>query len=75
MVYKDCNIGSAKPSKKILKEFPHKLVDHISPNKIYTVSSFYKEANEFIKNSHKNKKIPIFVGGTMMYFKILIFIF
>ncbi|MDC3152934.1 tRNA (adenosine(37)-N6)-dimethylallyltransferase MiaA [SAR86 cluster bacterium] len=72
MVYKDCNIGSAKPSKKILKEFPHKLVDHISPNKIYTVSSFYKEANEFIKNSHKNKKIPIFVGGTMMYFKILL---
>ena len=51
MVYKDCNIGSAKPSKKILKKFPHKLVDHISPNKIY--DDFYDELHLNPKGSLK----------------------
>ena len=42
MVYKDCNIGSAKPSEQILKQYPHHLVNVIEPNSIFSVSDFYK---------------------------------
>ena len=42
MVYKDCNIGSAKPSKQILKKYPHHLVSVIEPSSIFSVSDFYK---------------------------------
>ena len=40
MVYKGCDIGSAKPSKAILEEFPHEMVDIVNPSQIFTVSDF-----------------------------------
>ena len=71
MVYKDCNIGSAKPSSYILKKYPHKMVDVITPNEIFTVADFCEISMKIIKNAHKKKKLPLFVGGSMMYFKSL----
>ena len=71
MVYKDCNIGSAKPSKDILKKHPHKMIDVASPNEIFTVADFYDLSKKIIEDAHLNKKIPLFVGGSMMYFKLL----
>ena len=71
MVYKDCNIGSAKPSGYILKKYPHKMVDVITPNEIFTVADFCEISIKIIKNAHKKKKLPLFVGGSMMYFKSL----
>jgi len=71
MVYKDCNIGSAKPNKDLLKKYPHHLVDQVSLNEIFTVAEFYKLSRQLIKEIHKKDKIPLFVGGTMMYFKSL----
>ena len=72
MVYKDCNIGSAKPSKQILKKYPHHLVSVIEPSSIFSVSDFYKSSLELIDEIHSRNKLPIFVGGTMMYFKQLL---
>ena len=72
MVYEDCNIGSAKPSKDILEKYPHHLVDIIKPNSIYTVSDFYQSSLELIDAIHSRDKLPVFVGGTMMYFRTLI---
>ena len=71
MVYKDCNIGSAKPNEDLLKKYPHHLVDEVSLDKIFTVAEFYKLSRELIKEIHNKDKIPLFVGGTMMYFKSL----
>ena len=72
MVYEDCNIGSAKPSKNILEKYPHHLVDIIKPNSIYSVSDFYQSSLQLIDEIHSRDKLPVFVGGTMMYFKTLI---
>ncbi len=71
MVYKDCDIGSAKPDVKILKKYPHHLIDMVSPNDIFTVAEFCKFSKKIIKKIHKKDKLPLFVGGSMMYFKSL----
>ena len=72
MVYKDCNIGSAKPSEETLKQYPHHLVNVIEPSSIFSVSDFYKRSLQLIDEIHSRNKLPLFVGGTMMYFNILL---
>ena len=69
MVYKEFNIGSAKPDEKTLLKFPHKMVDILEPNEKYSVAKFYEDLILNIKKSHESKKIPLLVGGSMMYFK------
>ena len=71
MVYKDCDIGSAKPNKNVLEKYPHHLIDIICPNEVFTVADFYKRSMEIIEIIHNKNKLPIFVGGSMMYFKSL----
>ena len=71
MVYKDCNIGSAKPPKEILKKYPHHIIDVVSPNEIFTVADFCAISKKIIKNAHYKKKLPVLIGGSMMYFKSL----
>ena len=44
MVYKDCDIGSAKPNKNVLAKYPHHLVDIICPNEVFTVADFYRRS-------------------------------
>ena len=73
MVYKDCDIGSAKPSKDILLKHKHHLVDCIEPEQIYSVADFYESSLKLITEIHNNNKLPLFVGGSMMYFKSLIY--
>lgn len=73
MVYKDCDVGSAKPSKELLKKYPHHLIDHLTPNEIFTAADFCKYSMSAIKNAHIKKKLPVFVGGSMMYFKSLFY--
>lgn len=72
MVYEDCNIGSAKPSKDILEKYPHHLVNCIKLSSIFSVSEFYNSSLELIDEIHSREKLPLFVGGTMMYFRALI---
>ncbi len=71
MVYKDCNIGSAKPTKEILRKYPHHIIDVVSPNEIFTVADFCAISKKIIKNAHYKKKLPVLIGGSMMYFKSL----
>ena len=71
MVYKECNVGSAKPSNSILKKHPHHLVNHVSLNCIFSVADFYQTAMKLIDSIHNKNKVPLLVGGSMMYFNLL----
>ena len=71
MVYKGCDIGSAKPSKEVLKKYPHHLIDVLSPNEIFTVGDFCRFSKNIIQDIHNKNKIPIFVGGSMMYLSLI----
>ena len=71
-IYKGFDIGSNKPDKKELQEFPHHLIDILEPNEKFSVGDFKKRSLKIIKDADKQSKIPIFVGGTMMYFYSLL---
>ena len=72
MVYKGCDLGSAKPEPNILSKYPHHLIDCIEPDSIFTVADFYKQSIDLIDEIHRKDKLPLFVGGSMMYFKSLL---
>ena len=72
MVYKGCDIGSAKPTKDILLKHPHHLIDCVNPESIFTVADFHKKSIELIDKIHQKNKVPLFVGGSMMYFNSLL---
>jgi len=71
MVYRGLNIGSAKPNQQILDQYPHHLINISDPDSNYSLGKFFKDVNKAIQIITENKKIPILVGGTMMYFNIL----
>ena len=72
MVYRGCDIGSAKPSKSTLKKFPHEMIDMVNPDEVFTVADFCNISLKLITRAHLEKKLPLFVGGSMMYFKSLL---
>ena len=71
-VYKHLNIGSGKPDKKVLTKYPHKLINVIDPHENYSTGRFQKDCLKEIKEADFSKKIPLLVGGTMLYFKNLL---
>jgi len=71
-VYKLLNIGSGKPSKEVLKDFPHDLIDLIEPAENYSTARFQKDVIQSIEDSFNSNLTPVLVGGTMMYFHHLI---
>ena len=70
-IYKRFNIGSAKPPQEILEKYKHHLVDSADPENIFSVKDFYDQAYRLVMQAHSNNKIPLLVGGTMMYFNTL----
>ncbi len=70
-IYERFNIGSAKPPKKILEKYKHHLVDSVDPGNIFSVKDFYDQAYRIVIQAHSNNRIPLLVGGTMMYFNAL----
>ncbi len=72
LVYKEMDIGTAKPTKDELDAVPHHLIDIIDPSESYSVSAFCKDAVSLIGEIHRRNRVPILVGGTMMYFNALI---
>lgn len=72
LIYKGMNIGTAKPSYSELKYVPHKLIDIRDPAECYSVSEFYYDAISEIQKIIKSDCIPVLVGGTMLYFKVLL---
>ncbi|WP_269914630.1 tRNA (adenosine(37)-N6)-dimethylallyltransferase MiaA [Acinetobacter sp. HY1485] len=72
LVYKDMDIGTAKPSKLEQEKYPHHLIDLITPLEVYSAAEFVEDAIRLIDEIHARNKTPILVGGTMLYFKALL---
>ncbi len=72
LVYRDMNIGTAKPSAIELTKYPHHLIDICDAAEPYSVAEFCRDAKLAINSSLSDGKVPILVGGSMMYFKALI---
>jgi len=70
-VYQGLNIGSAKPSSEELLKTPHQLIDICTPDKPYSASQFCLDARLNINEILARGKVPVLVGGTMLYFKAL----
>lgn len=71
LVYKGMDIGTAKPDQATLAKAPHHLIDLVSPLHSYSVAQFRDDALRLIKEIHGRGNIPLFVGGTMLYFNAL----
>ena len=71
-IYKEMDIGTAKPNKKELSSIPHHLIDIIPLNKNFNVSKYKRMALRTIKNIQKRGKIPFLIGGTGLYIKAVV---
>jgi len=71
-VFRDMDIGTAKPEAETLKAFPHHLIDLISPEEAYSTARFREDALALMADITARSQIPLLVGGTMLYFKTLL---
>lgn len=69
MVYRELDIGTAKPSIETRQSFPHALVDIRDPEDSFSVQEFCALADEAVKEALADGKLPLLVGGSMMYFR------
>ena len=71
LVYREMDIGSAKPSLAERATVPHHLIDILEPTASYSVMQFRQDAIALVADIHARGKLPLLVGGTMLYFKAL----
>jgi len=71
LVYRGMDIGTAKPDAITLARAPHHLIDIIDPTKAYSAAAFCHDALRLMADITARGKIPLLVGGTMLYFKAL----
>lgn len=71
MIYRDMNIGTAKPSSQELLLAPHHLIDIIDPTESYSAAQFCTDVSALCTSIIQRGKIPLLAGGTMMYFNAL----
>jgi tRNA dimethylallyltransferase len=71
LVYRDMNIGTAKPTAKELAVAPHRLIDICDPDESYSAACFRKDALREMQKITRQGRIPLLVGGTMLYFRAL----
>lgn len=71
MVYRSMDIGTAKPSMDVLAAAPHRLLDIRNPNETYSAGEFREDAIREIDSIIAKQRIPLLVGGTMLYFHVL----
>lgn len=71
LVYRGMNIGTAKPLPNIMRKYPHHLIDILEPSESYSVGNFRQDALALMLDITSRKKVPLLVGGTMLYFKAL----
>ncbi len=71
LVYRDMDIGTAKPDAATLAHAPHHLIDIITPTEAYSAAAFRHDALRLMAGITARGKIPLLVGGTMLYFKAL----
>lgn len=68
-VYREMDIGTAKPTKEFCKEIPHHLIDILNPDQQFNVSDFVDAADEACENIYSRGKIPVVCGGTGFYIR------
>lgn len=71
MIYKNMNIGTGKQSNFLLKKFKYHLINTHNPNEKYSARDFCEDSELIINQCKSEKKTPIFIGGSMMYFWFL----
>ncbi|KAG1707783.1 tRNA dimethylallyltransferase [Nymphon striatum] len=71
LVYKDLDIGTAKPTKEELEIAPHRLISFLDPSEAYSAADFRKDALREMEEITSRGKIPVLVGGTMLYYRAL----
>jgi len=71
LVYREMDIGTAKPNAEELASAPHHLIDIIDPRDAYSVAQFRKDAARLVQEIHARGRLPLLVGGTMMYLNAL----
>lgn len=67
MIYRGMDIGTAKPTAAELTNYPHKLIDLRDPVEPYSVADFVRDADAEVNRCKASAKVPILVGGTMLY--------
>lgn len=72
LVYKEMNIGTAKPTADELKAVPHHLVDILPPDASFNVVDFVEQAKTLIADINSRGRLPIIAGGTGLYIKALL---
>ena len=72
LIYRGMDIGTGKPTQAELQRHPHALVDILDPSESYSAGQFVRDASALITQSHRQGRIPLLVGGTMLYFRGLL---
>jgi len=71
MVYRGMDIGTAKPDREMQRRAPHRLIDIRDPSEPYSAADFEADAQREIEAIHRAGRVPLLVGGTMLYFRAL----
>ena len=71
-VYRGLDIGTAKPSRELRQRIPHHLIDICEPTVSYSAGRFVEDALTSIRAIHARQKVPLLVGGTMLYLRALL---
>ncbi|EKO3674366.1 tRNA (adenosine(37)-N6)-dimethylallyltransferase MiaA [Vibrio metschnikovii] len=72
LIYKGMDVGTAKPDARELSLAPHRLIDILDPSEAYSVADFRQDALREMQAIVNEGKIPLLVGGTMLYYKALL---
>ena len=71
LIYRDMDIGTAKPDQQLLARAPHRLIDIRDPAQAYSSAEFRQDALREMEEITARGRIPLLVGGTMLYYKAL----
>ena len=71
MIYRQMDIGTAKPEPAVLQQAPHRLIDILDPAESYSAAAFREDALREMAAIRQAGRIPLLVGGTMLYFRAL----
>lgn len=72
LIYRGMDIGTGKPDAEVLARCPHHLVNILDPSESYSAGQFVRDASALVADIHGRGRMPLLVGGTMLYFRALL---
>ncbi len=72
LVYRGLDIGTAKPARELRERVPHHLIDICEPTESYSAGRFVPDAVAAVRDVHARRRVPLLVGGTMLYLRSLL---